>query len=140
MAVPVDDRSHAYQADLVRSRYRNPVAFRHNAAVSELPGISSRKADNSSPVASTVTRSCQQACPNQPSRPGHDGLLVPANVSRLTRAVPLSAIRYRSTCRPAACVSSRTAQDRECRSGSGETTGGRDGLSRDTLAGTRRPS
>ena len=91
MAVPVDDRSHAYQADLVRSRYQNPVAFRHNAAVSELPGISSRKADNSSPVASTVTRSCQQACPNQPSRPGHDGLLVPANVSRLTGLVTAAA-------------------------------------------------
>ena len=27
-------------------RYRNPVAFHHNMAVSDLPGISSRKADN----------------------------------------------------------------------------------------------
>jgi hypothetical protein len=42
------------------------------------------------PVASTVTRSCQQACPNEPTRPGHGGLLVPTNASRLSRGSPLS--------------------------------------------------
>jgi hypothetical protein len=78
-------------SDLARRRYWNPVAFRHDVAVSELPLRASRKARSGltthRPVASTVTRWCQQACPSEPSRPGHGGLLgVPTNASRLSRA------------------------------------------------------
>ena len=70
-------------------RARSRTAWHHSKAHMghhslSISGISSGKDDNSSRMASTVTNWCQQACPDDPRPPGHGGLLVPANASRLT--------------------------------------------------------